>query len=78
MSATVTVHTKPSCVQCKATFRHLDKLGIPYSVVTLTEETTAHFKTAGYLSAPVVITDTDTWAGYQPGRIEKLKELTNV
>ena len=30
---TITVYTKPNCVQCKATFRALDKAGIDYTAV---------------------------------------------
>ena len=30
----ITVYTKPSCVQCTATFRALDKAGISYEKLT--------------------------------------------
>lgn len=40
MSA-VTVYTKPNCVQCKATFRALDKAGIDYTAVDITLDTDA-------------------------------------
>ena len=40
MSA-VTVYTKPNCVQCKATFRALDKAGIDYTPVDITLDTDA-------------------------------------
>ena len=33
----VTVYTKPACVQCNATYRALDKAGIEYAVVDITE-----------------------------------------
>ena len=32
---TVTVYTKPSCVQCNATYRALDSKGIEYEVLDL-------------------------------------------
>lgn len=70
----ITVHSKKPCVQCDATFRHLDKAGIPYTVVQLTEESAGTFKDAGHMQAPVVVTGTDTWAGYRPDKLNNLKE----
>lgn len=67
----VTVHTKPNCQQCVATFRKLDQLGVGYTAVQLTEATTAQFISEGHMSAPIVITDTETWAGYRPDLINK-------
>ncbi len=37
----VTVYSKPTCVQCDATYRALDKHGIAYDVVDLTQDPTA-------------------------------------
>ncbi len=37
----VTVYTKPSCVQCNATYKALDKKGIEYNTVDLSEDPTA-------------------------------------
>lgn len=68
---TITVYTKPACVQCKATFRALDKNNIDYTVVDLTEDPEAYdyVKSLGFLQAPVVITDTAAWAGFKPDNI---------
>lgn len=61
----VTVYTKPSCVQCTATYRALDSKGIDYDVLDLSEDPAAleQVKSLGYLQAPVVITDQDHWSG---------------
>uniref|UniRef100_A0A914CVS0 Glutaredoxin domain-containing protein n=1 Tax=Acrobeloides nanus TaxID=290746 RepID=A0A914CVS0_9BILA len=58
--------TKPSCVQCTATYRALDAKGIDYDVVDLSEDAAAleQVKSLGYLQAPVVITDEDHWSGF--------------
>mgnify|MGYP001060198677 CR=1 FL=1 len=32
---TVTVYSTPNCMQCKATYRQLEKLGVGYTVVDL-------------------------------------------
>ena len=71
---TVTVYTKPSCVQCNATYRALDSKGIEYEVldVSTDEGALAHVKELGYLQAPVVITDEDHWSGFRPDKIDEL------
>lgn len=51
----ITVYTKPACVQCNATYRALDKAGIEYSVVDITEdppEARDYVMALGYLQAP--------------------------
>ncbi|WP_346845671.1 glutaredoxin-like protein NrdH [uncultured Rothia sp.] len=70
----VTVYTKPACVQCNMTYRALDKNGIDYTTVDITEDAAAlaHIKELGYLQAPVVIADGDHWSGFQPDRINAL------
>lgn len=70
----VTVHSKPSCVQCTATYRALDNKGIDYTVVDVSEDPEAmeRIKALGYLQAPVVITDDDHWSGF---RIDKIEDL---
>ena len=70
----ITVYTKPSCVQCTATYRALDSKGIEYQVLDLTEDPSAleQVKSLGYLQAPVVITDEDHWSGFRPDKIDEL------
>ena len=72
----VTVYTKPSCVQCDQTKRFLDKVNIPYTTVDITEDQEAFDKVIamGFKAAPVVITDNDSWAGFNPGKLTKLAE----
>lgn len=36
-----TVYTKPSCVQCDMTKRYLDKAGVEYDTVDITEDPSA-------------------------------------
>ncbi|WP_139418016.1 glutaredoxin-like protein NrdH [Agromyces laixinhei] len=71
---TVTVYTKPSCVQCNATYRALDSKGIEYDVLDLSvdEGALAQVKELGYLQAPVVITDEGHWSGFRPDKIDEL------
>ncbi|WP_345189083.1 glutaredoxin domain-containing protein, partial [Microbacterium panaciterrae] len=60
----VVVYTKPSCVQCNATYRALDAKGIEYEIHDVSEDAAAleHVKSLGYLQAPVVVTDEDHWS----------------
>ncbi len=71
---TVTVYTKPSCVQCNATYRALDAKGIDYEVRDLTEDPAAleRMKSLGYLQAPVVVVDEEHWSGFRPDKIDEL------
>ena len=38
----ITVYSKPDCVQCAATYRELDKSGIDYHIVDVSEDTDAY------------------------------------
>ncbi|MDQ0678170.1 glutaredoxin-like protein NrdH [Arthrobacter pascens] len=71
---TVTVYTKPACVQCNATYRALDKKGITYQSVDISQDAEAldRLKALGYMQAPVVVTDQDHWSGFRPDKIEEL------
>lgn len=73
---TITVYTKPACVQCNATYRALDKQGISYDVVDITEEQDAldYVMALGHLQAPVVVAGGDHWSGFRPDRIKALAE----
>lgn len=70
----VTVYTKPACVQCNATYRALDKKGISYQSVDISQnpEALERLKAMGYMQAPVVVTDDDHWSGFRPDKIEDL------
>lgn len=73
---TVTVYTKPACVQCTATYRALDKAGITYQSVDLTQDPAALAKVQemGFQQAPVVVTDDDNWSGFRPDKITELAQ----
>lgn len=70
----VTVYTKPACVQCNATYKALDKAGIEYNVVDITTDPEArdYVMALGYLQAPVVVAGNDHWSGFRPDRIKTL------
>lgn len=69
--STITVYSKPGCVQCTATYRTLDDRGIDYIIIDLSQEPSAVdiVKELGHLQAPVVVTPTQHWSGFRPDRI---------
>jgi len=70
----VTVYTKPSCVQCTATYRALNARGIEFEIfdVSVDEKALQAVKDLGYLQAPVVIADEEHWSGFRPDKIDEL------
>lgn len=76
----ITVYTKPNCVQCKATYRFLDKNNLKYSVVDITEDPEAfeYVVSLGYSQAPVVVAGLQHWSGFRPDKIEKIVQETSI
>ncbi|MBS4100310.1 glutaredoxin-like protein NrdH [Tsukamurella paurometabola] len=70
----ITVYTKPACVQCNATYKALDKAGLEYRVVDITEDADArdYVMALGYLQAPVVVAGDAHWSGFRPDRVKAL------
>ena len=71
---TITVYTKPACVQCNATYKALDQSGIEYDKVDISVDSDAreYVMSLGYLQAPVIVTDEDHWSGFRPDKIDEL------
>lgn len=74
---TITLYTKPACMQCNATKKALDRAGLDYTMVDISqdEEARDHVLSLGYLQAPVVEVDGDNpshWSGFRPERINQL------
>ena len=68
------VYTKPSCVQCDMTKRYMDKIGVEYTTVDITQDQEALdlILGMGFQAAPVVISGNMSWAGFQPEKINLL------
>lgn len=78
----VVVYSKPSCVQCNATYRALDGKGVPYRIVDLTKDAEAYQRMIdmGYQQAPVVMVPMDYevgggthWSGFDPDKIAAIR-----
>ncbi len=63
-----------ACVQCNATYRALDKAGLEYDIVDISENPEArdYVMALGYLQAPVVVAGEEHWSGFRPDRIKDL------
>lgn len=74
MVVMTTVYTKPACVQCDMTKKLLDKNGVTYTTVDITQDQEAYDKiiALGFMAAPVVITESDSWAGFNPEKINAI------
>jgi glutaredoxin-like protein NrdH len=72
----ITVYSKPACVQCNATYRALDKAGVDYTIVDISMDPAArdYVMALGHMQAPVVVAGSDHWSGYRPDRIRALTE----
>lgn len=70
----ITVYSKPACVQCTATTRALEARGLSYEVIDLTEDDGAMTQVTemGYRQVPVVIAGENHWAGFRPDLIGQL------
>lgn len=70
----ITVYSKPACVQCTATTRALSAKGLDFELVDLTQddEAMARVTALGYRQAPVVMAGDDHWGGFRPDKISAL------
>lgn len=70
----ITVYSNPNCVQCENTKRFLSNKGIEFEAKMLQDspEIMPLIQEKGYRTAPVVVTDSDSWSGF---RLDKLSAL---
>ncbi|XJS09864.1 glutaredoxin family protein [Aerococcaceae bacterium WGS1372] len=72
----ITVYSKPNCVQCTFTKKHLEEHGIKYEEIDVTqdEQALAELEFHKFKSVPVVRVGTfdNAWAGFRPDRLDEL------
>lgn len=76
----ITIYTTPSCSQCRMTMQWLDRAGVEYRTVDLSEspDDMAAVKAMGYSAAPVVFAQVGDWADHWSGfRPDMLLAATN-
>lgn len=76
---TITILSKPSCVQCNATYRKFDAVDLEYVIEDIyDEENLATVQTLKYMAAPVVLLRDeegailDHWSGFNPTKITEV------
>ena len=70
----VTVYTKNGCHGCNATTRKLDERGVQYTEKNVDTDEKARDKVIalGFMQMPVVVTETDSWFGYDPTKLDQI------
>ena len=79
MTRTIKVYSQPNCQPCKATKRWLDRRGIIYQAIDVTESPAdaAAVRALGFKESPVVIVSTGDpemdlmWSGFDPNNLTK-------
>ena len=67
------VYTLPGCVQCKMTTKKLERDGLEYNLIDMSDpDKLAYAKSLGYQSAPVVFYGGEHWSGYRPDLIQQI------
>lgn len=76
----ITVFSKEFCVQCTATYRALDKVGLDYEIVRIDDDQHAldALMAMGYTQAPVVMAGGQHWSGFRPDLIKALVKQSVV
>lgn len=74
LMSSITVYSKPACPQCTMTQKHLEKKGIEFAVIDITQddEARAMVMSLGYSAAPVVVSGGTHFAGFRPDRLNEL------
>ncbi|WP_439272663.1 glutaredoxin-like protein NrdH [Pseudochrobactrum sp. HB0163] len=70
----ITVYSKPACVQCTATYRALERQGIDFNIIDISADAEGldTVKRLGYMQVPVVVAGDTHWAGFRPDMISAL------
>lgn len=77
----ITVYSTPNCVQCRTTKQMLDRAGVPFDSIDLTQhpELADQFKQDGLSSAPIIIATseggTTKWSGFRYSKIQQLIDI---
>jgi len=71
----VTIYSKPSCIQCTATYHAFKKRGVEFKIVDVNVDSDAYsyIVSLGYRQLPVVVVGEEQhWAGFRPDMISKV------
>lgn len=76
----VTIYTKNRCPNCDKSKKLMNRLGIDYEEISIEQTPGALEKiiSMGFQAAPVILTEDDSWAGLNEGKIRNLAVLDDV
>lgn len=77
----IVIYTRSDCVQCHATKRAMESRGFAFEMVNLDQDPAAaeSLRAQGFRSLPVVFAGEESWSGFRPDRINRLRvEATAV
>ncbi|WP_455425506.1 glutaredoxin-like protein NrdH [Dryocola sp. LX212] len=71
----ITIYTRNDCVQCHATKRAIESRGFAFELVNLDQQPEAadDLRAMGFRQLPVVVTDQESWSGFRPDMINRLR-----
>lgn len=71
---TVTVYSSPSCMQCNATKKYLNRMNIEFEEVdvSVNQEARDELTDLGYTQVPVVRFGETHFAGFRPDRLKEI------
>lgn len=78
------VLTTDSCIQCKMTTRHLTRVGVQFDTINVNDLEDDHreqlldiFRSKGFQSFPVVLSEQGSWSGFKPDQLDALADLVH-
>ena len=76
----ITIYTRNHCVQCHATKRAIESRGFTYELINLdlTPEAADELRALGFRQLPVVVTEQESWSGFRPDMINRLRNLATA
>ncbi|WP_336279229.1 glutaredoxin-like protein NrdH [Bartonella sp. CB175] len=70
----IKIYSKPDCVQCTMTYKALNARKLTSEIIDITKDEKAYeyIQSLGYSRLPVVVTESQHWAGFRPDKIKEL------
>lgn len=71
----ITIYTRNNCVQCHATKRAMESRGFAFEMVNVDHDPAAAdtLRAQGFRSLPVVFAGEESWSGFRPDMINRLR-----
>ena len=76
----ITIYTRNDCVQCHATKRAIESRGFDFELINLDlhPEAADYLREKGFRQLPVVVTEQESWSGFRPDMINRLRNLATA